>query len=123
MWPCLRDPWIVGMNNNPLYRHGGQDRSSLTPFPIAPQPSQEVANELVLEAKLLRALDCSGWASSSPSHHTHSDTAPKQAQHTASYSLSYTSGPEVSCYLETDSSVGHRGSQNLSLSGKNHSLS
>ena len=27
---CLRDPWVVGTNDNPLCRHGGQDRSSLS---------------------------------------------------------------------------------------------
>lgn len=34
MWLCLRDPWIMGMNDNPLYRHEGQDWSSLSLFSI-----------------------------------------------------------------------------------------
>lgn len=36
MWPCLRDPWVVGTSDNPLCRHGGQDRSSLCLLSITP---------------------------------------------------------------------------------------
>lgn len=36
MWPCLRDPWAVGTNDNPLCKRGGQDWSSLSLLSITP---------------------------------------------------------------------------------------